>query len=1029
MGVTSMQTYERLSLRIRKIVVRATVTLGIVVIASSMRSPCSGQDYTKRWALIIGVGEYEDERFEDLEYPVNDADAIYKALRDEFDYQEPSLKRLTREVTREAAIDSVKCFAKEATADDSFLFYFSGHGSPNNARRTGFLDFTKSVPHRRETQLAFDDLVKEVSSLKCRHKAIILDCCYSGAITAVTPQRPVAEVAVTPADGGKNFLAEGFWVVSAGRFSPVGARREGKTISALTDALLQVMHDRAGSTRDDQRFRIRDLALRATEAVERFGGSAQRPDFEALNGARDGQLEFRPSFYRPTPEETRLRREYGAMFRNADAALQQGRLDVANGLLKDTKKLEDDHAGATLRGFEARFLQKQIDTTLWSVRPDDVAVYTIDVHPREELFLVAEQTPFAAANGAQAISRLRICDLKNGGQVKSFDLDPSFRGGLQAIWHPSGDSIAWVASSVRPGDNGKPTFVNKVGYHVYQTGESGSNEVAGLISFPSFSKDGSLFAWLKSDALGGSQIEVYRNTPDGKRRRILSVPGFHFALGDQDAPIVVAGHDAGHGKIEIYDADGQKLGSFRPGYSVIAVYAFQNGRMVTFHEAGAAARGNIEARSWEWKDGRAALVFTARSEGRFLYPFATACARREEIILTSGDAPVITAWTSLPSVHSQFRGPDRFSAVGTSGDFKYVVAANGSGDIRCWDSSVPQNAHTLNDVGYLSSSFAVSHNQKELIATGIGNAWRIGLPNFTVSKKSLPDTLRGGRIRFAAADDSLLLASVSNLTLAGRTRRIDSWRPFAPAGTEQGEFSVEGGGAFAVNRARTHVAYAKWTQEPERQISQLIWEGNSWSWTDAKANTAQLVIAKLPDGEIVEADALKLPTRIACVEWSPTAELVAVAHWSQDDKLQTNSMLSLVDRRTAKVSELGNGAGFVVTCLAFDPKGQYLAAGCTDSAIRIWHLATKEGPTILHGHVNRVTSVEFFPDLRRLISGGEDRLVILWDPTTGEPLMQLRAPGDINDLALLDGGDTIVAATSNEMAVWTLRNLDLRKQK
>jgi hypothetical protein len=71
-----------------------------------------------------------------------------------------------------------------------------------------------------------------------------------------------------------------------------------------------------------------------------------------------------------------------------------------------------------------------------------------------------------------------------------------------------------------------------------------------------------------------------------------------------------------------------------------------------------------------------------------------------------------------------------------------------------------------------------------------------------------------------------------------------------------------------------------------------------------------------------------------------------------------------------------DGAG--VLDLAVSPDGRWLAAACTDGAIRLWALSSHALRATLRGHVQRVSSVTF-DDRGRLWSAGWDGRIRAWD--------------------------------------------------
>ncbi len=89
----------------------------------------------KRWAVVIGVGEYDSEDIPDLEFAPNDARAVRDFLLsdaagpfDEVLYLEN--ERATGAAMREALF----VFLQQADWDDLVVIYYAGHGAPDPGR-------------------------------------------------------------------------------------------------------------------------------------------------------------------------------------------------------------------------------------------------------------------------------------------------------------------------------------------------------------------------------------------------------------------------------------------------------------------------------------------------------------------------------------------------------------------------------------------------------------------------------------------------------------------------------------------------------------------------------------------------------------------------------------------------------------------------------------------------------------------------------------------------------------------------------
>ncbi|MBN1417966.1 MAG: hypothetical protein JXP34_04275 [Planctomycetes bacterium] len=72
----------------------------------------------------------------------------------------------------------------------------------------------------------------------------------------------------------------------------------------------------------------------------------------------------------------------------------------------------------------------------------------------------------------------------------------------------------------------------------------------------------------------------------------------------------------------------------------------------------------------------------------------------------------------------------------------------------------------------------------------------------------------------------------------------------------------------------------------------------------------------------------------------------------------------------------------------------------------------------LEGHRREIRSVAISPDGKRIASGGEDRLVILWDAAAAKKLLELRHPGPVRALAFSPDGASLAAGGGEAISVW-----------
>ncbi|WP_083866289.1 caspase family protein [Calothrix sp. PCC 6303] len=146
------------------------------------------------YVLAVGINNYKSSKIPSLKGCVNDVTALDEFLKKHLVTNEDKLhlKRLIDvQATRQAIIDGFREHLCQATSNDVALFYFSGHGSQENASE----EFWHLEPdHLNETLVCWDsrtdgiwdladkELAKLIAEVSQNHPhfVVILDCCHSG---------------------------------------------------------------------------------------------------------------------------------------------------------------------------------------------------------------------------------------------------------------------------------------------------------------------------------------------------------------------------------------------------------------------------------------------------------------------------------------------------------------------------------------------------------------------------------------------------------------------------------------------------------------------------------------------------------------------------------------------------------------------------------------------------------------------------------------------------------------------------------
>jgi hypothetical protein len=115
-----------------------------------------------------------------------------------------------------------------------------------------------------------------------------------------------------------------------------------------------------------------------------------------------------------------------------------------------------------------------------------------------------------------------------------------------------------------------------------------------------------------------------------------------------------------------------------------------------------------------------------------------------------------------------------------------------------------------------------------------------------------------------------------------------------------------------------------------------------------------------------------------------------------------------------------------ITSFMLAPEGDWLAAGCDDGRVVLWHRGSGATPaSVWQGHSGRVTQVLLGPDARVLASAGDDGVVNVYDLLRPEaPAARLLGHrGATTALALADGGRRLVTGGRDGTArLWDLEH-------
>ncbi len=175
---------------------------------------------------------------------------------------------------------------------------------------------------------------------------------------------------------------------------------------------------------------------------------------------------------------------------------------------------------------------------------------------------------------------------------------------------------------------------------------------------------------------------------------------------------------------------------------------------------------------------------------------------------------------------------------------------------------------------------------------------------------------------------------------------------------------------------------------------------------------------------------------VMAVAFSPDGQMLATG--------SGDATIRLWDPSSGKLLQTLEGHGGNVTCVAFSPDGRILASGSEDKTIRIWGVATGKLLRTMTGHEGGIRCLAFsplrevytqkssgsIPGMQQLASGGDDRMVKIWDVNSGNQVTDLKGHTSvITSLAFSpDGllGLFLASASSDKtIRIWDIGSSEL----
>lgn len=134
------------------------------------------------FAVIIANENYR--RVSPVEYAHNDGNIMKRYLIETLGIPEKQVHYVKDATLNDmrAEIEWIKEIGDAYAGQASFIFYYAGHGIPDEATSNGYLLPTDGYGSMSSTGLSMNELNDRISSIPSRLSLVILDACFSGAM-------------------------------------------------------------------------------------------------------------------------------------------------------------------------------------------------------------------------------------------------------------------------------------------------------------------------------------------------------------------------------------------------------------------------------------------------------------------------------------------------------------------------------------------------------------------------------------------------------------------------------------------------------------------------------------------------------------------------------------------------------------------------------------------------------------------------------------------------------------------------------
>jgi len=207
----------------------------------------------RRTAILIAASEFPEEpSLQSLRCPKNDVAGLAEALTS------PDFGLFTDPLTfinepSHSTLRAVNRVFKEAGRDDQILIYYSGHGKQDGAGNLYLATSDTEADTLETSSIAVGTLRRLIDNYACKQVALILDCCFGGAVSKDFLKGGVDDHLK------QTFHGRGIYILTASTATQTAREKEGDDYSLFTKHIIQGIRQGEADHDDDGLISLDDL--------------------------------------------------------------------------------------------------------------------------------------------------------------------------------------------------------------------------------------------------------------------------------------------------------------------------------------------------------------------------------------------------------------------------------------------------------------------------------------------------------------------------------------------------------------------------------------------------------------------------------------------------------------------------------------------------------------------------------------------------------------------------------------------------